>query len=148
MAVEVTEIEDVLHELERVGTGYIRFLTVPRFRSVNAISDVLLPGPAYDPAPNTHDIFAGRLLSLGWLSSGDERWATSLDLRFQIRGVHEWPSDPVVALWQHVDTKVVGGVLLIKAIELEHHAYDNRGDNSCTTSRIAVPTFRLLQGAP
>lgn len=148
MALAVSELEEILDALEHLDSAYIRFLSTSR---VDRIDEVIQLQSPWDPLPGARDIFAGRLLTFGWSSSrSDTREPALLDLRFQISGVHEWPHTPVVGLWQHADKETIGGVLLVDGYVLgERYVYDARsarGQASCTTVRVAVPTARLLQG--
>lgn len=145
MAVQVSPFQDILDALEHHGIAAIRFLTTPPGQSINRIEDVIENREPWDPNPGVHDVCIGRLLTYGWIRPYGPQPAL-LDLRFQLEGIHEWPTAPAVGLWQRWATKI-DGVLLLNGSTLERHAYAGRGENDCTTIRIAVPTARLLEGA-
>lgn len=147
MAVQVTELEDVLRTLERLDNAHIRFLTIPQWSAVGRIDEVIQIREPWDPVFPARDVFGGRLLTFGW-SKDDVHAPARLDLRFQLQGVHEWPICPIAGVWKSEATQRIGGLLLVHSGVLEYHSYGARYDNACTTVRVASSTARLLQGAP
>lgn len=147
----MTDFEEIVRQLERLDSGYLRFLTISTPTRELTIADIIEPHP-YDPRPGMHDVFAGRLLTVGWQTwqgHPDMEKQVALELRLQLVGVQTWPTDPVAVLWKP-ESGPVGGVLLLDATEVgETHTYVGRGDDrGCTTIKISTPTARLLEEGP